>query len=672
MYMKKRLILLIIGVSLLIGGDKSFAEWISPGELSKAHKELAGISNCLKCHPLTEGITDTQCRACHEKINKRIEENRGLHARVNAACVECHKDHKGEDYDITGLDREKFDHDMTGYRLQDRHIISCNKCHKEEETYLDISPECTNCHARVHKEMLPEDCIKCHNFKTWKDLEFDHIENSEFRLTGRHTDVKCELCHPEYSVEEKIGDTVKVYKVMKFKPLKYGACNDCHIDVHKGELKDKPCRNCHKTDGWEKTLFDHNDPLLSGFKLSGRHKKVSCGLCHRKEKRIFMENGKKKEKLFMKIKPLKHDSCTECHYDVHSGQFEEKKCDACHSLKNEWKDYTFRHESEKYRGFKLEGQHKGLDCNNCHERSEIRYMEFNREKKKFISSFGPVKSDGCRDCHYDIHRGQFKEEKCDACHSLNNKWKDYTFRHKSGKYMGFQLEGVHKGINCEKCHVRGEVEYTEFNRKKKTMILNFVRLKSEKCIDCHYDVHEGQFGKQRCEACHLLEDEWKIFTFRHESEAYEGFKLEGRHREIDCDKCHERSEMKYTEFDKEKKVFISKFEPLKPKGCADCHLDEHKERFIGIRNVRDITCGVCHSVEKDWEVILYRHKSEAKYKKYNLYYKAKKGECEKCHTCGTEIFCTSCCVRRCMPCNFKQKILKDESLDILPFMNDEP
>ena len=135
--------------------------------------------------------------------------------------------------------------------------------------------------------------------------------------------MNCELCHPEYSVEEKIGDTVKVYKVMKFKPLKYGACNDCHIDVHKGELKDKPCRNCHKTDGWEKTLFDHNDPLLSGFKLSGRHKKVSCGLCHRKEKRIFMENGKKKEKLFMKIKPLKHDSCTECHYDVHSGQFEE-------------------------------------------------------------------------------------------------------------------------------------------------------------------------------------------------------------------------------------------------------------------------------------------------------------------------------------------------------------
>ena len=178
MYMKKRLILLIIGVSLLIGGDKSFAEWISPGELSKAHKELAGIANCLKCHPLTEGITDTQCRACHEKINKRIEENRGLHARVNAACVECHKDHKGEDYDITGLDREKFDHDMTGYMLQDRHIISCNKCHKEEETYLDISPECTNCHARVHKEMLPEDCIKCHNYKTWKDLEFDHIENS--------------------------------------------------------------------------------------------------------------------------------------------------------------------------------------------------------------------------------------------------------------------------------------------------------------------------------------------------------------------------------------------------------------------------------------------------------------------------------------------------------------
>ena len=149
--------------------------------------------------------------------------------------------------------------------------------------------------------------------------------------------------------------------------------------------------------------------------------------------------------------------------------------------------------------------------------------------------------------------------------------------------------------------------------------------------------------------------------------------LDGKHKDVVCKKCHESSEISYTEFDTKKKKLMPKFKLLKSRGdCIDCHKEEHKERFKGVGEGREITCGACHSVENEWKDYGYKHKSEIKFKKYQLNYKAEESECEKCHTCGTEVFCVSCCVRRCMPCEFRQKILRSKDIDLYQLKNREP
>ena len=78
----------------------------------------------------------------------------------------------------------------------------------------------------------------------------------------------------------KAGDIKKEYSALNFKPLKNEKCNDCHFDIHKGELKKKTCTDCHTTEGWEKKTFEHNNAEFSDFTLKGKHEKVTCDLCH--------------------------------------------------------------------------------------------------------------------------------------------------------------------------------------------------------------------------------------------------------------------------------------------------------------------------------------------------------------------------------------------------------
>ncbi len=567
------------------GGSTASARLISPGELSKAHEKLDSFLYCLKCHELTTSLQDYDCTACHEKLNERIKGKKGFHAQVKGGCIECHTEHKGKDFDIVQLDREKFDHDMTGYKLRDSHIKACDKCHKKENTFLDLSPECINCHSDAHKKTVSSECGTCHNFKEWKNVEFDHDKSSVFKLTGKHSGIDCELCHPQ-STGAALSPGYKAFKVLKFKPLKYGTCNDCHGDVHRGKLKEQNCSGCHITAGWNEKVFDHNDPLLSDFSLQGRHKEASCELCHARETVTFREDGKLNKRSILKLDSVKKDLCTDCHYDLHKGQFGKQKCDSCHSLKKGWKDITFSHESATYSGFKLKGKHRDARCEDCHERSEVSYREFNTVKKKSIGKFKPLKAAQCTDCHFDIHNGKFTKQKCDGCHSVNNGWKDNTFDHNS--------------------------------------------------------------------------------------DTYGGYKLEGKHRELVCHKCHKKSEIIYREFNREKKKSVSSFKTLKTEKCSECHKEEHKKRFVGIREVKDVSCSTCHSIEKEWKDYEYRHESEIKFKKYSLEFKAEISECEKCHSCSSEVFCTSCCLRRCMPCNFKQKIFQSKDAELYELIDREP
>ncbi len=554
--MKKKLIILIIlGIFLFASRSEVLAQWVSPGKLAKAHTQLEGIDNCLKCHSLIEGVSEAACKECHKKLIGRIKDKKGYHARIKGKCYECHTDHKGVEYDIIWTDKRKFDHNLTGYELVDNHRVECDKCHKKEKTYLGLSTECLGCHKDPHKTSKSGECAACHDFKGWDKVLFDHTWKTSYKLTGKHSGVKCSLCHSEYAAVKKRGKE-KISEIIKLKPLKYEKCSDCHNDIHKGDLKQKECKGCHVTKNWEEISFNHNDPNASDYKISGKHRKVTCALCHQEEKVIYRKGERDVEFLTMKLKPVKYSACNDCHFDVHENKLKNQECIACHVIENPWNTYVFDHSYEMYGGYKLTGQHKDIKCDKCHEPDEIRYTEFNKQKKVVISKFDSTKSD---------------------------------------------------------------------------------------CSNCHFDIHGGEFEKKKCDSCHLIEDPWKKFIFKHENEQYKGYKIIGKHMKIACEKCHERKEIRYAEFNRLKKSFIGKFK-LNASECSDCHKNKHEGKYKEINTVSDLTCESCHSIDRDWKERLYEHKAKSNYFKYAPDGTSIEKKCGACHMCNTKVFCLVCCM----------------------------
>jgi len=335
--MMVRISLILFIVSIFLPVNDSFGELISPGKLTESHSKIKGLKNCVKCHKLRKGIPDSACKSCHKTLVKRINENKGFHSTVKGKCIKCHTEHKGVGYNIASFNKKKFDHKKTGYELKGGHKISCEKCHKKEKTFLGLSTKCLDCHTDVHKKSLSADCLKCHSYKDWKGLNFNHDKYSKYKLTGKHRKAKCEGCHPSQLVKGTLKDKGKTFKTFKFKPLAFKKCNDCHKDIHKGKLKEKSCKSCHNTSDWKKTAFDHKDPKLSEYRLEGKHEKVACELCHQSKKVLLTYKGKKVSRLVKTLKPLKHDRCIDCHFDIHKGQFKDQKCDTCHSVKKDWR-----------------------------------------------------------------------------------------------------------------------------------------------------------------------------------------------------------------------------------------------------------------------------------------------------------------------------------------------
>jgi hypothetical protein len=88
----------------------------------------------------------------------------------------------------------------------------------------------------------------------------------------------------------------------------------------------------------------------------------------------------------------------------------------------------------------------------------------------------------------------------------------------------------------------------------------FVDLGKE-CVDCHEDVHNGQFilnDANDCARCHDSAS-WNASSFDHDNT---NFPLEGQHALAECEACHQEIERNGISFIEYK---IEKFE------CVDCH-----------------------------------------------------------------------------------------------------
>ncbi len=567
--MQLKLLIPFIIVTLIAG---SAMAQISPGDLSRYHAELEGLANCTICHELRKEVSNRNCLACHRALQNRLENRSGYHASSEVSgrnCRECHSEHNGRDFEPVHWKNgiENFDHRLTGFDLQGVHADQkCRSCHKPafvhlksiedssvnlERTFLGLNTACTNCHVDEHGDQLTDNCLNCHGFAAWSPaLKFSH-QRSRYPLTGRHSDINCNKCHPLQLVSIA-SDPVLIDKrnnrgtSARYSGLQFELCTDCHSDVHHGKFGTN-CAGCHTTDGFRSVPGNDFDHSRTAFALQGKHAAVACQKCHK--------SGRMTD-------PLSHEQCIDCHVDVHRGQFIQRArtgaCEECHTVAG-FIPSTFdlsKHDSTRY---PLNGSHLAIPCIACH--TEITSPDGSYSRFKFSDLT-------CHGCHTDAHHGQLnhwiEKNGCEYCHTTAT-WHRTSFDHRLAR---FPLEGKHREILCLECHTVVSDSTGKSTVWMKPLVMD--------CAGCHQDIHNGQFIREtqgetaaRCERCHVPVN-WRELKFEHNRDA--SFVLDGAHEKLACRQCHKPTRNRAG----------SEYIAYRPLGrtCADCH-DVRKEPGTG-------------------------------------------------------------------------------------------
>ncbi len=295
---------------------------------------------------------------------------------------------------------------------------------------------------------------------------------------------KCLACH------KPLQERVAAGKGLHARP-EYRDCKTCHVE-HQGVD--------YELVWWGKAgkkAFDHGQ---TGHALGGKHATLSCEQCHKT--RSYLGNV---------------TDCSSCHKDEHRGQFAGRACSSCHT-EQAWKPAPgFDHAKTAW---PLTGRHAAASCEKCHStrkpdpaNAAVTYRVFRT-----------VAGKDCASCHEDTHKGRLGTN-CSSCHTTSG-WKSAVvtagFDHSKTAYP---LTGRHAGVSCEKCHVPGRP----------------MRLKHDRCTDCHADAHAGQLARRadggRCESCHDVNG-FRPARFGPEDHAKTTYALVGAHLAVACDQCH--------------------------------------------------------------------------------------------------------------------------------------
>ena len=489
-----------------ITAAQSIESLVMPGEVVRGHAELE--PECSSCHKVfSRSEQRTLCLDCHEDVAEDIDSETGFHSKSDEArtneCASCHADHEGRNADIVGLNEETFDHALTDFELDGKHLEAlCVDCHEPADKHRDASSTCIDCHREddVHKESLGTACVDCHIATDWKDASFDH-EATNFPLVGIHIETPCLDCHED--------------------PTYLGAPADCYAchkddDAHEGRSGNE-CGNCHNPVAWDDSSFDHGRD--TEFALEGSHSQLSCVDCHSEDP--FADEMDR--------------TCVSCHLedDDHEGH-RGRECESCH-VAVKWEDPKFDHDRDT--DYMLSGAHEVIACNDCHVEAifetalqsacsschldddvhegeqgeqcqdchndtsweEAPYFSHDLTRFPLLGEHGNVECETCHlsqvfteadiecvSCHKedDPHRGNF-EENCGSCHNPVA-WDLWLFDHAT--QTDFVLDGAHVDVACDDCH-----------RSPLTAMQNT----GDNCGSCHRsdDVHDGEFGSD-CGRCH--------------------------------------------------------------------------------------------------------------------------------------------------------------------------
>ncbi|MBS1148930.1 MAG: 4Fe-4S ferredoxin iron-sulfur binding domain protein [Myxococcaceae bacterium] len=528
-----------VAVLTVLVATAAHADIFSPGDLAKPHAGLEGISQCTQCHPAGGQLSQATCLGCHLELKPRVEKGLGFHGHIandKRNCESCHPDHRGKSFamiDWGSKGQKGFDHSRAAWPLEGKHAEqACDKCHTrkrilnpvvlklleknpERNTMLGVGRECRGCHFDEHRGQEGDDCGACHDPKQWKPApDFNHADTN-YPLRGRHQKVKCDACHPALKDEttpKGVFPAPVSETFMKFEPLEFKACLDCHKDFHDGKFGAR-CQSCHTVEGWkiirnataERAFHDKTK-----FPLKGEHLDVACTACH------GPFPGEK-----AKFKGLAFDQCGACHADAHVGQLTRAKgarapdCEGCHTVER-FLPPRFTFEQHQKTAYPLEGAHRVVACNACHPKSpaladkipKAVKLDHDRDTRYPLTGkhaaapcakchgapapdravqYRPLPMT-CPACHEDVHAGQFATTPktatdCERCHTTKD-WKETKFVHQP-PFTEYLLDGKHAKVECASCHRKLQLS-------AKVAVVRYRPLPTN-CESCHSDFHQGSF-----------------------------------------------------------------------------------------------------------------------------------------------------------------------------------
>ncbi len=148
--------------------------------------------NCMRCHDVNlKKLRSDAMAEQHKKVKKSFEEHHAIcsnchDTKTDNQCNKCHK----------ASEMKRFDHfEKTGFNLSPRHNhLSCESCHKKEDSYKGLSKSCTSCHKDFVQGKFDHRRI---------GIEFDDI----------HADQECKDCHKSSFERQTV-------------------CTDCHDDKY--------------------------------------------------------------------------------------------------------------------------------------------------------------------------------------------------------------------------------------------------------------------------------------------------------------------------------------------------------------------------------------------------------------------------------------------------------
>lgn len=201
-------------------------------ESSFDHKEKSGYAllgkheklKCSSCHsaPIYEVALENSCYVCH----KRDDVHKEPDARE---CEQCHSE--------SGWNQKlRFDHDLTQFPLNGLHTsVVCEECHINQQ-YQNTETGCINCHQQddIHKDTLGKRCADCHNPNGWPVWFFNHDEQTDFTLLGKHKGLACEGCHQRTSSKGMVKISTQCVACHREDDVHHGSyglqCDRCHVN----------------------------------------------------------------------------------------------------------------------------------------------------------------------------------------------------------------------------------------------------------------------------------------------------------------------------------------------------------------------------------------------------------------------------------------------------------